>query len=513
MSSLEAGFAGAPALGKNEVLARLSVGGMSEIFLALADDPPQGRRLLALKRILPNLRNQEEFVEMFFDEARISLSLAHPNIARVYELGQDGEELFLCMEFVPGQSIAAISRAFKRARRPIPIGFAALLARDLCAALAYAHEFKLPTGEPLPIVHRDITPNNVMMTYQGDVKVIDFGVAKAKGNLSRTSEGVVKGSQGYMSPEQARGAPLDTRTDLFSAAVILHELLTGQPLFFRESALLTMRGILRDEIPTPVSLNPGVPQLLSDVTMRALARDPQARFDSALQMARAIEMAVPALMFDQASAAQVMEDLFRDELAQTRQLTLLVGRTADVRVLQEAAAKLQNPLGAAPSVPSVGVVTRPSARARTEQDGPTVEGAVVLNVDDSEISRKFVEVHLEPAGIPVLGCGSAGEALQLMEQRLPDLILLDIHMPGIDGYALCRHIRQKFARRPFLPVLFLSSASTFEERAEGIAAGANDFIHKPYDPAELVGLVRAHLQRAAFLQQVTASLRKRPQPS
>jgi DNA-binding response OmpR family regulator len=145
-----------------------------------------------------------------------------------------------------------------------------------------------------------------------------------------------------------------------------------------------------------------------------------------------------------------------------------------------------------------------------EAEGPelVVEGATVLSVDDSEISRDFIEAHLESSGFPVLHCASAQEALKLIEERLPDLILLDVVMPGINGFELCRMLRERCTRRPFLPILFLTSVSSFEQRLEGLAAGGDDFIIKPYHPPELIGLIRAHLQRAAFLEKQRARAAK-----
>ena len=207
-------------LGKYQILTRLSVGGMAEIFLATGTDPQGVRRLVTLKRILPELRERDEFVHMFLDEARISASLAHLNIAQVYELGHDGEELFIAMEFIAGQSLAAILHRCKQLKRPVPVGFTAMVGKDLCKALDCAHNYHQRNGELAPIIHRDVSPANVMVTYDGQVKVIDFGVAKAAGSLSRTATGNIKGSRGYMSPEQARGAPLDPRSDIFSAGVM-----------------------------------------------------------------------------------------------------------------------------------------------------------------------------------------------------------------------------------------------------------------------------------------------------
>lgn len=506
-------------LGQYQILTRLSVGGMAEIFLAVAPGPKGEQRLVTVKRILPELREREEFVHMFLDEARISASLAHANIAQVYELGHERDELYIAMEFIAGQSLASILRRCKRLRRPVPVGFTAMVGRDLCRALDCAHNFVQRTGEKAPIIHRDVSPTNVMVTYEGVVKVIDFGVAKAAGSLSRTATGNIKGSRGYMSPEQARGAPLDARSDVFSAGIVLHELLTGRPLFLRDSELLTFRGVLRDEIPTAISLNPGVPRPLSDVVATALARSVSARFPTALEMSRAIGSAIPALISTTEEAAAFMKQLFAEELTQTQALlsaqsnpAALKDSTRELGVPRHGGTNVYGPLPTGVIRLEEEEAPAPAAVPEADEPEPAVEGATVLSVDDSEISRDFIEAHLESSGFPVLHCASATEALRLIEERLPDLILLDVVMPGVNGFELCRMLRERCTQRPFLPILFLTSVSSFEQRLEGLAAGGDDFIIKPYHPPELIGLIRAHLRRAAFLEKQRARAAKAKKP-
>ncbi|MBK7858435.1 MAG: protein kinase [Archangiaceae bacterium] len=524
-------------LGKYQILSRLSVGGMAEIFLATYVDSEGKTRLVTLKRILPDLRERDEFVNMFVNEARITASLNHPNIAQVHELGQERDDLFIAMEFIAGQSLASIIRRCHRMNRPVPMGFTAMVGRDLCKALDAAHNHQLLTSERAPIIHRDVSPGNVMVTYDGVVKVIDFGVAKATNTLSRTMTGNIKGSHGYMSPEQARGAPLDARSDLFSAGAVLHELMTGRPLFLRDSELATFRGILRDDIPAPIAMNPGVPKALSEAVMVALARNPDARYPSANKMARALQGAIPSLISTPEEAGALMGELFSDAMQQTRALFALAEAKAPVLKLEVAAAKLQEPVSVVPNekAPPLGEVHQsgtdafgrlPTGVMRLKElpdervspfdsaaSEPTVEGAVVLSVDDSEISRDFIEAHLETHGFPVLHCGSAEEALALCNQRLPDLILLDVVMPGMNGFQLCRKLRELSTQRPFLPIVFLTAGTSFEERIEGLTAGGDDMIRKPFVPEELVALVRAHLKRAQFLELQHAKVRNARKPA
>src|SRR6218665_731511 len=181
-------------IGRYQVISQLSVGGMAELFLGFTSGPGGFRKYAAIKRVLPDARSDEEF-----------------------ELGQDAEGLFLAMEFIAGQNLAQVLAVCGRRQTPLPLGFGLSVVRDMCLALHSAHAFTTPGGKPFPVIHRDVAHKNVMVTYQGEVKLLDFGIAKARGGASRTQAGMVKGTTGYMSPEQVRGDPLDGRSDLFAA--------------------------------------------------------------------------------------------------------------------------------------------------------------------------------------------------------------------------------------------------------------------------------------------------------
>jgi CheY-like chemotaxis protein len=247
------------------------------------------------------------------------------------------------------------------------------------------------------------------------------------------------------------------------------------------------------------------------VVATALQRSVTARFPNAREMSRAVGNAIPALISNVDEAAKFMRELFADEMLQTE--ALLSTPRANLNLLSDSKRALGVPRHGSTNVYGplpTGVIRLeeedeppPEKTQEPESESPelVVEGATVLSVDDSEISRDFIEAHLESSGFPVLHCGSANEALKLIEERLPDLILLDVVMPGVNGFELCRLLRERCTSRPFLPILFLTSVSSFEQRLEGLAAGGDDFIIKPYHPPELIGLIRAHLQRAAFLDK------------
>jgi len=307
-------------IGKYEVITRLSVGGMAELFLGFTSGPGGFRKYVALKRILPDVRSNEQFERMFLDEARITAAFNHPNIAQVYELGQEDDGLFLAMEFVAGQNLDQVTDACLRRKQPLPLGMSLAVGRDVCLALHYAHAFTGPSGRPSPVIHRDVAQKNIMVTYDGVVKLLDFGIAKARGSLERTHVGTVKGTAGYMSPEQVRGDPLDGRSDVFSLGVVLWELVTGQRLFAGETERDEMLNILEAPIPSPRQRASHVSEDVSAVILKALERNAGDRWQSGRDMARALEEAAGRMMFDLERRAALMRSLFQAKMASTQAL-------------------------------------------------------------------------------------------------------------------------------------------------------------------------------------------------
>ncbi|HZI16738.1 MAG TPA: serine/threonine-protein kinase [Myxococcus sp.] len=312
----------ARSLGKYEVLCRLSTGGMAEIFLASQRGLAGFRKLVVLKQILPDIRGEEEFVRMFLDEAKVTAAFNHPHIAQVYDLDIAAGELFLSMEFVPGATLVEVARACRQANHPIPLGFSLMAVRDTAVALHYAHTFTDPLGRPSPVIHRDVAEKNIMVTYEGVTKLRDFGIAKSLARASRTAVGMVKGTSGYMSPEQVMGEPLDARSDLFSLGVVLHECLTGMRLFYAKQAEAMMNAVLRCEVQPPSRNNKQVPPELDAIVLRALSRRREDRYASTLEFARALERAVGPLIWHPEQSSEVMQRLFADRREQTRQLLM-----------------------------------------------------------------------------------------------------------------------------------------------------------------------------------------------
>ncbi|GMU10697.1 protein kinase domain-containing protein [Corallococcus caeni] len=316
-------------LGKYEVLCRLSTGGMAEIFLAAQKGLAGFRKMVVLKQILPDIRGEEEFVRMFLDEAKVTAAFNHPHIAHVYDLDVADGELFLAMEFVPGATLVEVARACRSAHEPIPMGLSLMAVRDTAVALNYAHSFTDPLGRPSPVVHRDVAEKNIMVTYEGVTKLLDFGIAKSLARASRTQVGMVKGTSGYMSPEQIMGDPLDARSDLFSLGVVLHECLTGMRLFYAKSAEAMMNAVLSGDVPPPSRVNKEVPPELDAIVLKALAKRREDRYGTTLEFARAIERAVGPRIWHPEQSSELMLRLFAERRDQTRLLLMSGQSTGD----------------------------------------------------------------------------------------------------------------------------------------------------------------------------------------
>jgi serine/threonine protein kinase len=226
-------------LGRYTLDSKLAVGGMAEVFLATQSGPRGFEKVCVVKRMLPHLADEENFVRMFLDEARLAAQLNHPGIAQIFDFGEVNGSYFLAMEYVPGDSLRKIVKDHGRRGAFIPPAYCARMVADAAAALHYAHNAVGTNGQPLKVIHRDVSPQNILLGSTGVVKLIDFGVAKARSATQKTAEGLVKGKFAYMSPEQIRGQPLDQRSDIFSLGLVLYELLATRR---RSSARTTWRS-------------------------------------------------------------------------------------------------------------------------------------------------------------------------------------------------------------------------------------------------------------------------------
>src|SRR5882757_3977799 len=260
------------------VYERLGVGGMATVHRALERGFEGFERIVALKRLLPHLAEDASFIKSFVREAKLASYLNHVNIVKIFELGRVGTEYFISMEYIDGRDIRRILRHARKVSGPPPIHVTVGLLLQLCDALDYAHHQVDHDGAPLGIVHRDVSPSNVLVTSAGHVKVIDFGIAKAQSAQLRTQTGRVKGKLAYMAPEALAGKDLDARSDLFAVGVIAHELLTARPLFATKNEYQTLMKVQRAEVVPPSTFNHACPAELDAIVLRTLARDPDDRF-------------------------------------------------------------------------------------------------------------------------------------------------------------------------------------------------------------------------------------------
>jgi serine/threonine protein kinase len=281
-------------LGRYRLIEPLGVGGMAETFRATYSGPAGFERTVVVKRILPANCGDPEFLQMFAAEARILGMLHHPNVVQVYDFGESDGTLFLVLEYVDGPSIGRLLRVMRKARRPIPVAIAAHIAREICRALDYVHSLRTSDGEPLNVIHRDVTPSNIMLTTTGAVKLLDFGIAKYETSGTYTQHRMIKGKTSYMAPEMVEERPFDARADLFSLGVVLHEILTLAPLFTGDNDLATLRRVMDMRVEPPSRRRPDVPAQLDAITMTALQRDPAQRYGSAGAMVRALDEIVIA---------------------------------------------------------------------------------------------------------------------------------------------------------------------------------------------------------------------------
>lgn len=274
-------------IGRYELLHKIAAGGMAEIFLARQWGQGGFFRDVVIKRLFPHYAEHEHALRMFQDEARLLSELAHPNIPQVYDLGYADGYWYLAMEYVRGVSLADLCRAAAKSNRPMPLAVAIGIVHQVCMALHHAHERHDREGRALRIVHRDVTPHNIMISLDAVVKVLDFGVALTTARMD-TDAGAVRGTYAYMGPEQVRGRPLDKRADVFATGVILYELTTGRRLF-RGSDIQVMTQIVEQDVPPPSRLLPNYPQELEQAVLSALARDRAKRTPSSAHLALALD--------------------------------------------------------------------------------------------------------------------------------------------------------------------------------------------------------------------------------
>jgi serine/threonine protein kinase len=306
--------------GKYLLLDRIATGGMAEVWLGKTIQSGTISDLLAIKRILSRYSDDEEFLRMFIDEARIAGQLQHPGIVPIHELGRVGRSMYIAMEFVWGRDLLGILRRLRLLERPFDATTAAHVGARISEALHFAHTAKDKEGAPLNVVHRDVSPQNVLVSFDGKVKLIDFGIAKAASRSTRTQAGTLKGKVGYMSPEQVRGETIDHRSDQFATGTCLYEMLTGRPLFSRPNNFDSIELVREAAVPPLAQVCPECPPRLSEIVMKALARDRDKRFESSYEMQKALSLFVAETDpgYERVSLVAWLRSLFGEEMAEEK---------------------------------------------------------------------------------------------------------------------------------------------------------------------------------------------------
>ncbi|HEY0988135.1 MAG TPA: serine/threonine-protein kinase, partial [Kofleriaceae bacterium] len=384
-----------------QILAKLAVGGMAEIFLARGASVAGVERYCVLKRILRERAADAQFARMFLDEARLAAQLQHPNIAAVYDIGMLGDSYFFTMEYVHGETVRSLVQRAQGLRRPVPLACALTIIAGAAAGLHHAHERNAPDGRPLGIVHRDVSPSNLMVSYEGNVKVVDFGVAKAANRAVETSSGTVKGKISYLSPEQCRGAHVDRRSDLFSLGIVMWEMLTGARLYRRASDFESMTAIVHETPSRPSLRRAEVPRAVDDIVLRLLAGSVADRFQTAAEVVEAIENASmrAGTILSTSAVSRLMRDLF--------------GMRAEPWLELDADAPLHEPLNlVAQPIPLDGAQTQTEAVDRGLAGVPDLRppGSLLVHCDDGSWAGNPQDATLSApntSALPVLDAADA----------------------------------------------------------------------------------------------------------
>ena len=303
--------------GKYQLLDKIAVGGMAELFRAKLTGAQGFEKLIAIKKILPNLSREENLVTAFIDEAKLAALLHHENIIQIYDFGSMDDQYFIAMEYLFGKDLRTITRTARKKDVALGIENIVYIVSRICAGLDYSHHLKDLQGKPLNIIHRDINPQNILVTYEGQVKIIDFGIAKAANHNTQTRENLIKGKLAYMSPEQANGMQIDHRSDIFSTGIILYELLADRRMFTGET--MHVLSLVRDaQYEAPEEVIPDLPSKLKEILCRCLAKDPNERYQTAGEMQADIEefMFELSMRPNARSFAGYIKDLFEEEYAE-----------------------------------------------------------------------------------------------------------------------------------------------------------------------------------------------------
>jgi serine/threonine protein kinase len=302
--------------GKYLILGKIATGGMAEMYQAKITSVEGFEKLVAIKKILPNLTQDQNLVKMFIDEAKLAAMLFHQNIVQIYDLGSMEGAYFIAMEYIHGKDLRVLTRKAKERNLPLPLEYALYITSRICSGLDYSHNIKDLQGNSLGLIHRDISPQNILVTYQGEVKIVDFGIAKAAKKSADTKEGLIKGKVSYMSPEQAAGKAIDNRSDIFSTGILLYEMVTGERMF-QGSDMQVLERVRKADFEPAEKIVPDLPSEVSHILARALAKGVTRRYKSCAQMLADLEECLTTFPVRPSAEglSQYMKELFVEEIA------------------------------------------------------------------------------------------------------------------------------------------------------------------------------------------------------
>jgi serine/threonine-protein kinase len=363
--------------GRFRLIGRIGVGGMAEVFRAVVKGPQGWERELVVKRILPQLAANAEFTKMFIREAKISALLVHPNVVQTFEFGEAEGTYFIAMEGVQGVTLRELLTRLKKDQRAMPFMVVADIAKQICTGLEYAHTLRGPDGNPLEIVHQDISPTNIMLAFNGTAKILDFGIARAASFAEEEAKkGLIKGKVAYLSPEQVNLQPFDHRIDIFALGIVMHEMLTGARLFQAKNDIAKMRELLSKPIPKPSDVNAAVPRELDRIVMKALEVDPQQRYQTTAAMASDLERTMIAARHSSRDLAKLLRGIFMPNEG-----------TDEPLVVVEAPAPAE-PRATAQSMPSMRSSTQEISHTdRTRSSRPNMGSGILDGALRAEQSR------------------------------------------------------------------------------------------------------------------------------
>ncbi len=385
---------------------------MADIFLARSANEAGIERYVVLKRVLAERSRDPHFATMFLDEARLAAQLQHPNIAQVHDIGTLGGSYFYTMEYVHGEDVRHVLQRLHALRRKLPVNLALHAAAGALAGLQHAHARTAPDGKPLGVIHRDVSPSNVMISFEGSIKLLDFGVAKASQRSTESRAGAIKGKIMYLSPEQCQGGTIDRRSDLFALGIVLHEMLIGRRLYKRDTDFQTMMAIVNEPPPPPSSLRPDVSPAIDAIVLTALSKDPDKRYASANDMIEAIEAVAmrEGLGLSVTSAGKFMRELFGERPEPWLELAARDEDPKQVTVTGESVVSLDS--GAAIAAPAT---FSPSAAVRAEQslEAQLQRAPAIGRQDDPDLSAgtSLPRVPSGPTSFPVIGTPTENTSL------------------------------------------------------------------------------------------------------